>query len=103
MRSISTLTTQELHAFLAESPGWETRGDEITKLFVCTTFVGAIDFVVAIASSAEALDHHPDIDIRYRKVLVSLTTHDMGGLTHLDTDLAGLIDAASLPFVTAPT
>jgi 4a-hydroxytetrahydrobiopterin dehydratase len=48
--------------------------------------------VVAIASAAETIDHHPDIDIRWTTLLISVTTHDRGGLTQLDIDLASTID-----------
>ena len=55
----------------------------------------AIDFVGRIAALAEAADHHPDLDIRYRKVRVALSTHDSGGLTGADLELAGGIEGAS--------
>jgi 4a-hydroxytetrahydrobiopterin dehydratase len=80
---------------LRELPGWERRGDEISKTFELATFPVAIQFVVSIGELAEAADHHPDIDIRYRKVSVSLTTHDQGGITDKDLALAGEIEAVA--------
>ena len=57
------------------------------------SFPEAIDFVVAVGRLAEEADHHPDIDIRWRTVTLTLVTHDAGGLTRLDLDLAGAVDA----------
>lgn len=89
------LDEDALAAGLAGLPGWERVGDEIVRGYELPTFMGAIAFVQRIAELAEAADHHPDIDIRYRKVRVALTTHDAGGLTQLDLDLAGRIDAVA--------
>ena len=68
-------------------------GDEIVRTFECASFPDAIAFVVRIGFLAEAANHHPDLDIRWRKVRVALTTHDAGGLTTIDFDLAAAIDA----------
>ena len=73
-------------------PGWERSGDEITKTFECSSFPDAIAFVVRVGFAAEQADHHPDLDIRWRKVRVALTTHDSGGLTERDTTLARTIE-----------
>jgi 4a-hydroxytetrahydrobiopterin dehydratase len=72
--------------------GWKREGDEIVKTFELPSFPEAIEFVTRIADRAEAADHHPDLDIRYRKVRVALSTHDAGGLTNLDFDLATEIE-----------
>jgi 4a-hydroxytetrahydrobiopterin dehydratase len=72
--------------------GWERAGDEIVKTFERASFPDAIAFVVRIGFLAEKADHHPDLDIRWRKVRVALTTHDAGGLTQLDLDLARAIE-----------
>jgi len=77
---------------LAQLPGWERQGDEIVKTFELPTFPDAIAFVTRIADRAEAANHHPDLDIRYRKVGVVLSTHDAGGLTDNDFDLAAQIE-----------
>ncbi len=63
------------------------------RTYELATFPAAIAFVGRVAELAEAADHHPDLDIRYRKVRVALTTHDSGGLTAKDMELAGQIDA----------
>jgi 4a-hydroxytetrahydrobiopterin dehydratase len=79
---------------LAGLTGWTQDGDTIVKDFQCASFPDAIAFVVRIGFAAEAANHHPDLDIRWRNVHVALSTHDAGGLTTLDFDLAARIDAA---------
>ena len=86
---MATLTDAEVTAALAGLPGWARDGDVIAKTYELATFPKAIDFVVAVGERAEAADHHPDIDIRWRKVRLALTTHDAGGLTEKDVALAG--------------
>ena len=88
------LPDQEVAAGLGALSGWARTGDEIGKTFELASFPDAIAFVVRIGFLAEAADHHPDLDIRWRKVTVALTTHDAGGLTQLDLDLAQQIEAA---------
>ncbi len=75
--------------------GWSRKGDTITKSYTRPSFLDGIAFVQRIAMEAEAKDHHPDIDIRYTKIIVTLSTHSAGGITQLDLDLAGKIDAAA--------
>lgn len=87
------LDDDRITARLAELAGWERAGDVIAKTFELATFPDAIAFVTRIADRAEAANHHPDLDIRYRKVRVALSTHDAGGLTDLDFDLATEIEA----------
>jgi 4a-hydroxytetrahydrobiopterin dehydratase len=86
------ITDQEVSDALAGLPGWEREGDEIVKTYERASFPAAIAFVVRIRFLAEAADHHPDLDIRWRNVRVALTTHDAGGLTALDVDLAQQIE-----------
>jgi len=81
--------------WLGAHAGWEREGDEIRKRFERASFPDAIAFVVRIGFFAEAANHHPDLDIRWRTVVVALTTHDAGGLTELDLKLAESIDAAA--------
>ncbi len=78
--------------FLADHPGWSIEGETIERTFECGDFAGAIGFVVRVAMAAEVADHHPDIDIRYRKVAIALSTHSEGALTTKDLDLAATID-----------
>ena len=89
------LTDDEVRDGLAGLSGWAREGDEIVKVYELASFMGAIDFVGRIAALAEAANHHPDLDIRYRKVRVALSTHDSGGLTALDLALAGRIEGAA--------
>lgn len=84
-----------IEARLAALDGWTRDGDEIRKEFTRAGFPDAIAFVVRVGFLAEAANHHPDIDIRWRTVHLALSTHDAGGLTALDFDLAGRIDEAA--------
>lgn len=88
----SVLSAADVDAALAGLAGWERRGDEIEKSFDCRTFPDAIAFVVRIGFAAEAANHHPDLDVRWRTVRVALTTHDAGGLTGKDLALARTIE-----------
>ena len=92
---IERLADPDIGQWLQSHGGWERDGDEIRKLYELASFADAIAFVVRIGFLAEAADHHPDLDIRWRKVSVALTTHDAGGLTRRDLDLATSIDAAA--------
>jgi 4a-hydroxytetrahydrobiopterin dehydratase len=91
------LTDDRIAERLATLPDWERSGDEIVKTFELPSFPEAIAFVTRIADRAEAADHHPDLDIRYRKVRVALSTHDAGGITDKDFDLASEIEATVAP------
>ena len=92
MGRMPKLSEDEVTTALGSLPGWSRSGDEIEKTFECPSFPDAIAFVVRIGFLAEAADHHPDLDIRWRRVRVALTTHDSGGLTANDTDLAVKIE-----------
>lgn len=74
-------------------PGWTRRADTLTKTYQFRNFSEAMSFVNRIADDAEEVNHHPDIDIRYNKVLLSLSSHDSGGITTADIMLARAIDA----------
>ncbi|HEY1951698.1 MAG TPA: 4a-hydroxytetrahydrobiopterin dehydratase [Gemmatimonadaceae bacterium] len=78
---------------LGKLPGWSRRGDVISKTFQFPDFLKGIDFVVAVAKAADAADHHPDIDIRYTKIVCALSTHSAGGITQKDLDMATRIEA----------
>ena len=80
-------------AFLSASDGWTLDGETISKTYQFANFAGAMGFVTGVGVLAEKAFHHPDIDIRYSKVTVALTTHDQGGLTEKDTELAAQFDA----------
>ena len=78
---------------LGTLPGWSRKGDSLNRLYQFRNFSAAMDFVNRVADAAEAADHHPDIDIRYSKVTLVLSTHSAGGITQNDIDLARAIDA----------
>jgi len=89
------LSDAEVRSELQRLPGWARVGDEIVREYELESFPAVIDAVVRIGEAAEAADHHPDLDIRYRRLRVALTTHDQGGLTAKDVALAHQIDAAA--------
>lgn len=89
---MALLDRSEREEFLGSHPGWDLDGETITRTFLLPDFASAIGFVASVGIVAERAFHHPDIDIRYRRVKVSLTTHDQGGLTRKDTSLASRID-----------
>jgi 4a-hydroxytetrahydrobiopterin dehydratase len=84
-----------LSAWLGSHEGWERRGDEIQKVFRFGDYAAGIAFAVRVAFAAEKADHHPDLLITWGKVEVRLSTHDAGGLTRLDLDLAEACDGLS--------
>ena len=85
---MAALTPDEVKARLASTPGWSLEQGELVRQFQFADFLGSIAFVNSVAQVAEAAGHHPDIDIRYNKVRLALTTHDAGGITAKDFDLA---------------
>ena len=82
------LTPEQVRQSLQGLAGWELKGEEITKQFKFKDFSEALAFVNKVGQMAEAADHHPDIDIRYNKVRLMLSTHSAGGLTEKDFSLA---------------
>ena len=93
--AMTALPDPQIEARLGSLDGWSRSGDEIVKTYELPTFMDAIMFVNRVAEAAEAADHHPDIDIRYRKVRVALSTHSEGGITDKDFDLAEQIETAA--------
>ena len=90
------LSASEIKTALAGVPDWKRRGLTIARTYQFKDFPAAIKFVNAAARLAEKAWHHPDIDIRWNKVTLTLTTHDAGGLTKKDFVLAGKFDRLSL-------
>ena len=87
------LSSDEVDAALAEQGlAWEHVGDELVTTVELHDFAAALAFVNAVGAAAEAANHHPDIDIRWNKVHLVLSTHSAGGLTVLDLALAAAID-----------
>ena len=78
---------------LGSLPGWARRGDVLTRQYLFRNFSESMAFVNRVADAAESANHHPDIDIRYAKVTLTLSTHDAGGITQKDLDLAKAIDS----------
>ena len=86
------LSPQETETRVRALHGWHIKSGQLEKTFHLKDFLTAIDFVNQIAKYAEGAGHHPDIDIRYNKVRTALVTHDAGGLTKKDFDLAAEIE-----------
>lgn len=89
---MTLLSETDATARLFALQGWTRVNDQIQKTFQLPDFPSAILFVAAVGQLAQAADHHPDIDIRYRKVTLTLSTHSAGGLTDKDFDLADKIE-----------
>ena len=88
------LDADELSALAECLPAWRVEGGSLVRDVEAPTFPAAIEWVVMIAEAAEAMDHHPDIDIRWRRLHLELSTHSAGGrVTELDVALAERIDA----------
>ncbi len=87
------LSDDEIAAALETLPGWERAGDQIAKQYRFDGFPTAVAFLVRISYEAEAADHHPDLDIRYNRVTVALSTHSEGGITAKDVALARAVEA----------
>ena len=90
---MALLTEPEIVEALASLPGWKRNGDAIERLFLFKDFAEAMVFVNRVAEAAEEANHHPDMFIRYNKVLFALSSHDAGGLTRRDVKMAKKIDA----------
>ena len=86
------LTNTERGDFLLDHPDWALDGEEISRTFVFADFIESIGFVARVAMASEVADHHPDIDVRWNKVTLVLSTHDEGALTEKDTRLAAVFD-----------
>ncbi len=91
---MTTLTSEQARAKLAGLPGWELGDNAISRTFKFRDFPEAVAFVVRLGFAAEAADHHPDIDIRYKRVTLTYSTHSEGGLT--EKDFAGAETATKL-------
>ncbi len=92
---VKKLTATQIKNSLTRLPEWRRCGASIARTFQFPTFPAAIQFVNRVARLAEAAGHHPDIDIRWNKVALTLTTHDAGGLTRRDFALARQLDSAA--------
>lgn len=91
---MALMADEEIEARLEELEGWERSGDSIRKQFSFGDFVGSVEFVKRLVAPAEDMNHHPDLEISWNKVTVSLSTHSEGGITGADFELAAKIEAA---------
>jgi 4a-hydroxytetrahydrobiopterin dehydratase len=82
------LTEEEIERQLGDLPDWTRDGESLRASFEAPDFMAGIALVQEVAAAAETMDHHPDIDIRWRTVGFTLSTHSEGGLTQLDVELA---------------
>jgi 4a-hydroxytetrahydrobiopterin dehydratase len=89
---MAVLTDSSIQTALNSLPGWKRNGLAIERTFEFKDFKAAMVFVNKIADAAEAANHHPDIDIRYNKVKLSLVSHDSGGVTDRDVRMAAEIN-----------
>jgi 4a-hydroxytetrahydrobiopterin dehydratase len=87
------LSQEQIAKELQSLHGWKLVGNEIQKTFEHKDFVHAMGFVISVALLAEKANHHPDIDIRWNKVTLTLSTHSAGGLTEKDCHLAREIES----------
>ena len=85
---MALLTQQEIDGFLRANPKWKLKDGELIREWTFNDFNLAIAFVNRVAAIAEAANHHPDIDIRYNRVRLSLTSHDAGAVTSRDLKMA---------------
>ena len=86
------LSTQQADTLLSSLPAWRIEAGELVRTFKFEDFRASLRFVNQVGELAEEAGHHPDIDIRYNQVRLALVTHDAGGLTNKDFDLAGRAD-----------
>jgi 4a-hydroxytetrahydrobiopterin dehydratase len=85
---MQALNSDEVRAALTDLPGWVVDGKAICRTFTCDSFRASMAFAERIANYAESVDHHPDLLISYKKVTVTWSTHDAGGVTQKDTAAA---------------
>ena len=91
--AMTLLGNDEIETRLSALDGWERRGEAIVKAFDRGDFVGSVNFVDSLVAPAEAMGHHPDLEVSWGTVTVAISTHSEGGLTAADFELAGKIEA----------
>jgi 4a-hydroxytetrahydrobiopterin dehydratase len=92
MGNRARLSDEAIDVFVAAHPGWERADGALARTFAFDSYAAGIAFVVRLGFAAEARDHHPDIFVGWRKVKVAWSTHDAGGITALDTEMAERTD-----------
>ena len=90
---MALLSDPEIEERLARLPEWQRAGDAIRRTYECGDFVGSVNFVESMVSPAESLGHHPDLEVSWDRVTVTISTHSEGGLTKADFELAAELDA----------
>jgi 4a-hydroxytetrahydrobiopterin dehydratase len=92
---MARLSDEEIEERLADLQGWGREGDAIRRTFKLDDFKGSVDFVNRLTPEAEGMNHHPDLEISWNEVTVTITTHSEGGLTANDFELARRIDGVA--------
>ncbi|HET9202666.1 MAG TPA: 4a-hydroxytetrahydrobiopterin dehydratase [Acidimicrobiia bacterium] len=90
---MALVSESEIEAFVEAHPAWAKEGDAIARTYEFADFNESMGFVTRVALAAEKADHHPDIDIRWNKVTLTLSTHSQGGVTAKDLDMADLCES----------
>jgi 4a-hydroxytetrahydrobiopterin dehydratase len=93
----STLTAEQIDDFIRTNPTWSVREGRLERAWTFKDFLAAMAFVNRVAELAERAGHHPDIDIRYNRVLLGLVSHDAGGITDRDTAMATRLSSVFAP------
>jgi 4a-hydroxytetrahydrobiopterin dehydratase len=89
---VEKLSEADITGRLPEVPGWELTDGKLLRTFTFGNFVQAFGFMTSVALLAESMDHHPDWSNVYHRVTIGLNTHDVGGISQLDFDLAKKIN-----------
>jgi len=92
MSNREKLSEQAVSAFVSSHPGWAATGSALVKSFAFSEYADGISFAVRVGFAAEKRDHHPELHVGYCKVQVAWSTHDAGGITSLDIEMAELSD-----------
>jgi 4a-hydroxytetrahydrobiopterin dehydratase len=92
---MARLSDEQIEEQLSGLQGWERDGEAIRRQFELDDFKGSVDFVNRLTPEAEGMNHHPDLEISWNKVAVTISTHSEGGLTENDFELARKVDAVA--------
>jgi 4a-hydroxytetrahydrobiopterin dehydratase len=93
-RPVPLLNEEQIQEEMGDLPDWQRDGGTLKRTYTTRNFLHGLDFLNRVAPEAEALNHHPDVSLHYKRVVITLTTHDSGGLTELDFQLAARMEAA---------
>jgi len=99
--TLEPMSAEELGRELADLPGWEAEGNQLAKTFTFRGFEEAVSFIIRVAMHAEQMQHHPKIVCEFNRVTLSLSTHDAGGITVKDFDMARFADQVADTVVSA--